>query len=767
MFYLSPTVIRKFCLTLIMPVVLLLGLVLPGLANGLFSERVGLDNPLYLVFPYLALDHDSTPTLVDIDADSDFDLFYGGSFGNVLHYENIGDPQTPIFVSRPNEANPLNGVDVSLDSTPVFVDIDQDQDYDLFIGEGTGRIHYYENIGTSQNPNFVQRTGAENPLDLVSFGADQSIPALVDLDQDNDFDAVIGEWASPNKKIHYYENTGTAQSPTFVERLDSDNPFDGLDGCCGPTLVDIDQDNDLDLLIAGRSFGVYYYENVGTAQSPVFSQRFGSDNPFETLALTPNLLALADLDQDQDFDLLSNDGSLFHNTGTAQNPQFTAVPAYNNPLLGINYSTPTLVDIDADGDFDAFIGSGNPFSSPHPEAGQIIYYENTGSPQNSAFTRRIAGDNPLNGFDAGNLSAPTFIDIDADGDFDAFSGEKNGRIYFYQNTGTAQAPLFVEQTGPANPLEGVNVNSFSAPSFVDIDADGDFDAFIGENFPRNSGDGNIVHYENIGTPQLAQFTLRTGLENPLFGIYDAQRATPAFVDIDQDSDFDVFIGNWGQGNVYHYENIGTAQSALFAVRGSAAPLNVNVGSWSAPTFVDLDQDGDSDAFIGSAEGLVHYYRNEAIPTPVTANTQITAGNGGALTTADGLRLTFPPDAVSTTVTLTYRQLFTPTAALGTGRQVVRSFTLEARTGGGELITTFNQPYTLTLDYTEAALTALGIDETGLNVLYWHGSTWVEMLPCLGCRVNTTANQVIVIADHFTEFALVGEQDRVYLPLLIR
>ena len=50
----------------------------------------------------------------------------------------------------------------------------------------------------------------------------------------------------------------------------------------------------------------------------------------------------------------------------------------------------------------------------------------------------------------------------------------------FEAIGNTSSPAFAYQTGAATPLNSVNVLSRSAPAFVDIDGDGDLDAFIGE-----------------------------------------------------------------------------------------------------------------------------------------------------------------------------------------------------------------------------------------------------------------------------------------------
>ena len=66
-----------------------------------------------------------------------------------------------------------------------------------------------------------------------------------------------------------------------------------------------------------------------------------------------------------------------------------------------------------------------------------------------------------------------------------------------------QPPTFVEQTGAANPVGGIDVGYRSAPTLADLDGDGDLDMVVGDTF------GNLRYYKNTGTAIARSSAFRT------------------------------------------------------------------------------------------------------------------------------------------------------------------------------------------------------------------------------------------------------------------
>ena len=74
-------------------------------------------------------------------------------------------------------------------------------------------------------------------------------------------------------------------------------------------------------------------------------------------------------------------------------------------------------------------------------------------------------NNPLSGVDVGQKAKLCLVDTDNDGDKDLFIGNYDGKIHYFLNEGDSTNPVFVEQTGANNPLNGMDVGEGESADF--------------------------------------------------------------------------------------------------------------------------------------------------------------------------------------------------------------------------------------------------------------------------------------------------------------
>ena len=509
--------------------------------------------------------------------------------------ENENPPTSRKVALTPEFANPFNPfelVDVGRESAPAFADLDGDRDMDLLVGESTENFAYFENTGTTNAPAFAPKQTNPFGLEKVSL---QRHPTFADLDGDQDLDLLVGE---VNGNFIYYENTGTTNAPAFAPS--QSNPFGLRDigTYSSPAIADLDGDGDLDIL-SGQFGNLIYFENTGQTDMPRFILR--PTSPFGLQFLdrhsSPTFI---DLDGDDDFDLLVGDregNSIYYeNTGATNAPAFSAGQTNPFGMHDIGHrNRPAIADLDGDGDFDVLSGR---------FLGNLIYFENTGATNSPAFLLpSIDLSRFENVFEGRHY---TFVDLDADGDLDLFSGSAAGdpHLKFWENTGTANSPVFAPQI--SNPFGLDSRRTGSHPAFADLDGDGDFDLLTGDAF------GTLFYFENTGSANSPAFADRiTGA----FGLDDwvPRHSAPAFADLDLDGDFDLMVGVQ-DGHLIYFRNMGTASSPMFNSGNWRNPFGLsNVGSFSRPTMGDLDNDGDIDLITGDGDGNFIYFENTAPP----------------------------------------------------------------------------------------------------------------------------------------------------------
>ncbi len=340
-------------------------------------------------------------------------------------------------------------------------------------------------------------------------GFERNKMVLCDIDADGDLDIFIGMW---DGTVMFYENIGDADYPKFkfiTENFGNINVRGGMKkGYAAPEFVDIDNDGDYDCWCGDYEGKVHWYENIGDSATPIFALR--DTHFFEPTLYRHSNLAFCDIDADGDFDMWvgGEDGrnAFFLNIGTADSFDFELKDQYWCTGLTYTQIDPTFCDIDGDGDFDFFTGD---------VKGELVYWRNDGTPDLFAMTHIT---DTYQDICVHNRSGGFFADIDGDEDYDLFFGAKDGLFRFYQNIGTQDSALFELVT---EQFLYIDFGGHSSPAFCDIDADGDMDMFVG------TVDGKIRMLRNVGSGWIYE-TKEYGNIN-VGGGY----AAPAFVDIDR------------------------------------------------------------------------------------------------------------------------------------------------------------------------------------------------------------------------------------------
>jgi hypothetical protein len=301
----------------------------------------------------------------------------------------------------------------------------------------------------------------------------------------------------------------------------------------------------------------------------------------------------------------------------------------DNPLDGIVGSGDMqFVDIDGDGDMDCFFK----YEAANTYSAYFDYYENIGDVYNANYALQTAANNPFDGINSELLL--TFVDIDDDGDLDAFATAQpydnlnNKTLSYYENTGSVTAPNLVLRTPANNPLNLFvtaygNGNS-GRPTFVDVDNDGDMDCFMGFFNYSNPTITELVYYENLGTAVAPSYVLGssnlTGAVNSMLaGSTFPIEIETIFEDMDNDGDLDAFVnGRFLNNSTFeYYQNVGTTTSPSF-VSSSTTPLdNISaIHTKTAISLVDIDNDSELDFFARKSTAYGFWENQDSMPVNI-------------------------------------------------------------------------------------------------------------------------------------------------------
>ena len=324
----------------------------------------------------------SVVALGDLDNNGDLDIvsgsgFYGGA--KVRAWRNDGTPFSGLWAAQDVGTNDYYILSAALG------DLDNDGDLDI-VSASQSDVRAFENDGTPFIDPWNQNEVGVNAVGPV---------ALADLDNDGDLDIVSKQGA-----VKVLENDGSPFAGYWTE-----NEV-GTWSMYSVAVGDLDNDGDVDI-VAGT--GPYHFsevialQNDGTPFSDPWAQQ-----PVGACADTVVSLALGDLDNDGDLDIVSrsdywenyefisweNDGTPFDDF-------------WNGSYVGLAQGcSVALGDLDGDADLDIVSGIGH----------QLKYWGNDGRPFAGLWPQH-----PVGSIEAQVVSVAVG-DLDDDGDLDIVSG---------------------------------------------------------------------------------------------------------------------------------------------------------------------------------------------------------------------------------------------------------------------------------------------------------------------------------------------------------
>jgi hypothetical protein len=300
----------------------------------------------------------------------------GEDYNNTIYFENIGSASSPNFNYVKNRILIDEMIDVGTSSHPVFFDWDGDGLKDLLIsndgyyegGSSVSKVAYYKNISQGANHQFQNIN--DSIINFRSLNIIGTRLAFGDLNNDGDQDMLVGDVTG---RLNYFQNIGTVTNPNFIF---SQTYYQNIDvgADAAPQLVDVNRDGLLDLLIGERNGNINYYRNSGSLSFPVFSFETDSFGKFNvgagTYGIGYSVPLLYDVNGNYELLVGSYKGTLFHYInidGNLSGAFQLADSTYQN-IKEQTKSYPAMNDVDGDGKFDLVIGN--------QSGGVVLYTQN-------------------------------------------------------------------------------------------------------------------------------------------------------------------------------------------------------------------------------------------------------------------------------------------------------------------------------------------------------------------------------------------------------
>lgn len=547
-------------------------------------------------------------SVFDFDFDGDDDLFLFDRSSNnirVFTQELVNGVRTWKFLY-----NAATHFPTGIEYRATMVDFDNDGKKDLFT-YSIGGLRVYKNVGNAADgiqwqlfKNIVQSN--YNGFLSNLYIASSDIPAIVDVDNDGDIDVLTFHQGGSHLEYHKNMSMETYGIPDSLY-------FHLANECWGKFSENV---NNNSILLNDPNFPCV----GGTLPNPELPPLGETtiENNENSRHAGSTVLAL-DLDNNGVLDLILGDVAYTNlvsliNGGTTPNSNSAMVsydvnfPSNSTPASMYLFPASYYLDVDFDDKKDLIVGANAKNVSQNEKS--ILFYKNLGTNTQPSFVYQRNNFLQHEMIEHGKGSIPILYDVDKDGLVDLlvsnlyrFKNEstKEGTIAYYKNTGTATQPIFTYIDFNWMNLNTLNYGLRLVPTFGDINGDGKHEMILGRE------NGTLVLFQNNGT----SFT------SPAINLKDDQHVTiqvggfsyPQLIDLNDDGMLDLVIGN-RTGRIIYYENIGTSTNPIFQLKnpnlgGVQIQDPNNPDGYSAPHF--FRHNDTLNLFLGGVDGKFYFY----------------------------------------------------------------------------------------------------------------------------------------------------------------
>ncbi len=219
----------------------------------------------------------SDPYITDYNSDGKKDVIVGQASGEVSVFINMGTNQSPLYAAEMK----LNdgALDVGQYSSVSMIDWNADGKKDLLVGNSRGNVYVFFNMGDNSQPRFSDE-GMKTQISVSGY----AMPYVADWNGDGNFDVICG---SSDGRVYIFINGGDNKNLAFgkAQMLQVNNKDLRLPSHTAVVPLDWDDDGKIDLLVSNKKvveqaggrteetpFGIYLLMNTGTKEKPEFKE---------------------------------------------------------------------------------------------------------------------------------------------------------------------------------------------------------------------------------------------------------------------------------------------------------------------------------------------------------------------------------------------------------------------------------------------------------------------------------------------------------------